>query len=687
MGSVKVHLVDGTYELFRQNFGRLAKEPDAGPFAATTGVLASTLQLLADGATHVAVASDHVIESFRNNLWRGYKTSAGMPPELLAQIPIVEQALEAMGVTTWAMVELRGRRRPRRGRRDRRRRRARRAGPDRHPGQGPRPVRARHAGRAVRPPQAGAHRRGRRDRQVRRSRRRRSPTTSGSSATPPTASPASSAGAPRARPPSWPATDTSRTSPGPPGSGTSPVCAVRPSCPPPCAPISSWRCCSAASRPSRRTSTSARSTTGTGRGRRRSSPTSPHGSANRHSPGAPPRSPTAADARPHRGRCHPRPLPVVQCGAWRRRSNGLLVLDLSGNVSGGVRGPSCSPTSAPRVVMVEPRGRQPAAPAPAVRLPRRRQGVASSRPTTSDMSRLAGRRRRRAHRRHVAVARRGHRRPARPRGASSTSPRSGAAGPYADWATSDLVTWAMGGYLYFTGSPDREPIWLPGPHAQLHAAAHAALADARRAPRARAQRARAGASRSPSSTPRSPPTPGWCRRGPAAVQLLGRVPPDLIRAKDGWVYVMRIVPKDELFVMIERPDLMDRGFTVDIPTWNATIPRDLRGGPGVGERQDGRRDRRARPAAARRRDAGASTARDVLADEQLAARDWWEREGDTAFPGQPYKLTATPSARARPGAGDRAHARRPAGAAPTVAATAVRRRLRRARSRASASSR
>ena len=68
-------------------------------------MLNSTLQLLADGATHVGVASDHIIESFRNDLWPGYKTSAGMPPELLAQIPMVEEALVAMGVTTWAMVE------------------------------------------------------------------------------------------------------------------------------------------------------------------------------------------------------------------------------------------------------------------------------------------------------------------------------------------------------------------------------------------------------------------------------------------------------------------------------------------------------------------------------------------------------------------------------------------------------
>ncbi|MFV0306114.1 MAG: 5'-3' exonuclease H3TH domain-containing protein [Desertimonas sp.] len=101
---MKVHLVDGTYELFRQNFGRAAREPDAGPYAATTGVLASTLALLADGATHVGVASDHVIESFRNDLWPGYKTSAGMPVELLAQIPLMEQSLTAMGITVWASV-------------------------------------------------------------------------------------------------------------------------------------------------------------------------------------------------------------------------------------------------------------------------------------------------------------------------------------------------------------------------------------------------------------------------------------------------------------------------------------------------------------------------------------------------------------------------------------------------------
>ena len=103
---MKVHLVDGTYELFRQHFGSArgsGREP--GEFDATIGVLTSTLQLLEDGATHVGVASDHVIESFRNELWDGYKTSEGMLPELLDQIPVMEDALMTMGVTTWAMVE------------------------------------------------------------------------------------------------------------------------------------------------------------------------------------------------------------------------------------------------------------------------------------------------------------------------------------------------------------------------------------------------------------------------------------------------------------------------------------------------------------------------------------------------------------------------------------------------------
>ena len=102
--TVKVHLVDGTYELFRQHFGATAggtRTP--GEFDATVGVLASTLQLISEGATHIGVASDHTIESFRNELFPAYKDSAGMPPELTVQIPLMEESLTAMGVTVWAM--------------------------------------------------------------------------------------------------------------------------------------------------------------------------------------------------------------------------------------------------------------------------------------------------------------------------------------------------------------------------------------------------------------------------------------------------------------------------------------------------------------------------------------------------------------------------------------------------------
>jgi len=102
---MRVHLVDGTYELFRQHFGSAARHADSGPHAAAAGVVASTLALVDDGATHIGVASDHVIESFRNELWAGYKTSEGMDPAILEQIPVMEDALVAAGFTVWPMVE------------------------------------------------------------------------------------------------------------------------------------------------------------------------------------------------------------------------------------------------------------------------------------------------------------------------------------------------------------------------------------------------------------------------------------------------------------------------------------------------------------------------------------------------------------------------------------------------------
>ena len=103
---MKVHLVDGTYELFRHHYGVPAAQRDESDVAATRGVLWSVLTLLEEGATHVGVATDHVIESFRNNRWPGYKSSAGMPEVLLDQFGLVEEALAALGVVVWPMVEL-----------------------------------------------------------------------------------------------------------------------------------------------------------------------------------------------------------------------------------------------------------------------------------------------------------------------------------------------------------------------------------------------------------------------------------------------------------------------------------------------------------------------------------------------------------------------------------------------------
>jgi 5'-3' exonuclease len=102
-----VHLIDGTYELFRHFYGqrRFNKGKDR-PYGAVAGVLHTVLELLETGATHAGVATDHVIESFRNRLWAGYKTGEGVEPALLAQFSPLEEALAAMGVAVWPMVEL-----------------------------------------------------------------------------------------------------------------------------------------------------------------------------------------------------------------------------------------------------------------------------------------------------------------------------------------------------------------------------------------------------------------------------------------------------------------------------------------------------------------------------------------------------------------------------------------------------
>src|SRR5271170_5306419 len=104
---MKVHLVDGTYELFRHFFGAPPhRNAEGQEVAAVRGVVSSVLQLLGEGATHVAVATDHVIESFRNDLWPGYKTGEGIDPDLWSQAWPLEAALAALGVVVWPMVEL-----------------------------------------------------------------------------------------------------------------------------------------------------------------------------------------------------------------------------------------------------------------------------------------------------------------------------------------------------------------------------------------------------------------------------------------------------------------------------------------------------------------------------------------------------------------------------------------------------
>jgi 5'-3' exonuclease len=105
--AVLIHLIDGTYELFRHFYGlrRFTQGADR-PNGAVAGVLNTLLQMLEEGATHIGVATDHVIESFRNELWPGYKTGEGVEPALLAQFEPLEQALASMGVAVWPMVEL-----------------------------------------------------------------------------------------------------------------------------------------------------------------------------------------------------------------------------------------------------------------------------------------------------------------------------------------------------------------------------------------------------------------------------------------------------------------------------------------------------------------------------------------------------------------------------------------------------
>src|SRR6202035_2272642 len=105
-GVMEVHLIDGTYELFRHFYALPSvKDSEGREVAAVRGVLGSLLSMMQAGTTYIGVATDHVIESFRNRLWPGYKTSEGVEPDLLAQFPLLEAVLTAAGVVVWPMVE------------------------------------------------------------------------------------------------------------------------------------------------------------------------------------------------------------------------------------------------------------------------------------------------------------------------------------------------------------------------------------------------------------------------------------------------------------------------------------------------------------------------------------------------------------------------------------------------------
>ncbi len=225
----------------------------------------------------------------------------------------------------------------------------------------------------------------------------------------------------------------------------------------------------------------------------------------------------------------------------------------------------------------------------------------------------------------------------------------GRSGPYAGWRSSDLAVWALGGYLAITGDPQREPLWLPGSQAQLHAGAHAALA----ALAGLGERRRSGwgqhveiSDLEATLTAHSWLVTTWVANG----QLMARVPNDLIRAADGWVYVMRIVPNDNLFVLIDRFDLIDEELTADLQTWWDNMPRIFEA---VAEWAV---DHPVAEIVERGQELRVSVtpvldAKGVAEDPQLAFRHWWERDPDgdgPRYPGQPYRLTATPSARRGP---------------------------------------
>ena len=224
----------------------------------------------------------------------------------------------------------------------------------------------------------------------------------------------------------------------------------------------------------------------------------------------------------------------------------------------------------------------------------------------------------------------------------------GSDGPYADWRGSEIATWAMGGYMFFTGDPDAAPLMLPGGQSQIHAGVHAAMA-ALTAIRERAQSGR-GQSIEISALEANLSAHAWLVSSWIASGIaLNRVPHDFTKTRDGWALFMRAVPNPNIFLLIDQPERMTDGEIHDIDEWRQQL------GPLYEDVEVWASDHDANEVARRAQELRIACtpvldAQGLDENIQLATRDWWEHGvdaawGDLRFPGAAYLMSRTPARR------------------------------------------
>lgn len=256
----------------------------------------------------------------------------------------------------------------------------------------------------------------------------------------------------------------------------------------------------------------------------------------------------------------------------------------------------------------------------------------------------------------------------------------GRSGPCADWKASDIATWAMGGYMYFTGEPDREPLLIPGSQSQIHAGVHCALAIL--AALRERRRSGHGQQLEVSQLEANLSAHAWLVSSwIASGQLLPRTGHDFTKTRDGWAHFMQMVPNPNVFLLIDQPERIDEVDTNNIDAWRAAVAGVYRDVEAWAQDYDAEevaaRAQELRVACTPMLDA-AGLDRNI----QLAAREWWETDtdpelGELRFPGPAYKLSRTPARRAgsapRPGQHTDAiraeFAARPAASPPSAAPT------------------